>query len=199
MSFSGPIEGVFILLHYIMSLYFLFHIFTYITELILATFNFVTSPFSTKVSFEVRCLERSWFYSSFIQDFNTRNLPFLTHYLKDLLMRMKSYCTCCLLSYCISIELTLLDWLLDTFLCPLVKQKGDQQEIQSLFGCWKPLVIFAALVQMHTTASTLSLGVLRGQRGAWVPCIYKVYLAYRELCHLVQYTCPIVLPLISGL
>ena len=27
----------------------------------------------------------------------------------------------------------------------------------------------------------------------------KVYLVYRELCHLVQYTCPIVLPLISGL
>ena len=48
-------------------------------------------------------------------------------------------------------------------------------------------------------ASTLSLGVLRGQRGAWAPCIYKVYLVYRELCHLVQYTCPIVLPLIGGL
>ena len=48
-------------------------------------------------------------------------------------------------------------------------------------------------------ASTLSLWVLRGRRGAWAPCIYKVYLVYRELCHLVQYTCPIVLPLISGL
>ena len=29
--------------------------------------------------------------------------------------------------------------------------------------------------------------------------VYKVYLVYRELCHLVQYTCPIILPLISGL
>ena len=29
--------------------------------------------------------------------------------------------------------------------------------------------------------------------------IYKVYLVYKELCHLVQYTCPIVLPLISEL
>ena len=48
-------------------------------------------------------------------------------------------------------------------------------------------------------ASTLSLWVLRGRRGARAPCIYKVYLVYRELCHLVQYTCPIVLPLISGL
>ena len=28
---------------------------------------------------------------------------------------------------------------------------------------------------------------------------YKVYLVYRELCHLVQYTCPIILLLISGL
>ena len=34
---------------------------------------------------------------------------------------------------------------------------------------------------------------------AWAPCIYKVYLVYRELCHLVLYTCPIVLPLIAGL
>ena len=52
-----------------------------------------------------------------------------------------------------------------------------------------------------SAASTLSLWVLRGRRGAWAPCIYiyKVYLVYRELCHLVQYTCPIVLPLISGL
>ena len=31
-------------------------------------------------------------------------------------------------------------------------------------------------------ASTLSLWVLCGQRGAWAPCIYKVYLVYRELC-----------------
>ena len=29
--------------------------------------------------------------------------------------------------------------------------------------------------------------------------VYKIYLVYRELCLLVQYTCPIVLPLISGL
>ena len=29
--------------------------------------------------------------------------------------------------------------------------------------------------------------------------VYQIYLVYRELCHLVQYTCPIVLPLISGL
>ena len=49
------------------------------------------------------------------------------------------------------------------------------------------------------TASTLSLWVLRGRRGACAPCIYKVYLVYRELCHLVQYTCPIVLSLIGGL
>ena len=27
----------------------------------------------------------------------------------------------------------------------------------------------------------------------------KIYFVYRELCLLVQYTCPIVLPLISGL
>ena len=54
--------------------------------------------------------------------------------------------------------------------------------------------------QFHNlAASTLSLGVLRGRRGAWAPCIYKVYLVYRELCHLVQYTRPIVLPLIGGL
>ena len=39
-----------------------------------------------------------------------------------------------------------------------------------------------------------------GRRGAWAPCIYiKVYLIYRELCHLVQYTCPIVLLVISSL
>ena len=44
-----------------------------------------------------------------------------------------------------------------------------------------------------------SMYTLRGLRGAWAPCIYKVYLVYRELCLLVQYTCPIVLPLISGL
>ena len=48
-------------------------------------------------------------------------------------------------------------------------------------------------------ASTLSLGVLCGRRGTWAPCIYKVYLVYRELYHLVLYTCPIVLPLIAGL
>ena len=29
--------------------------------------------------------------------------------------------------------------------------------------------------------------------------VYQIYLAYKELCHLVQYTCPIFLPLISGL
>ena len=29
--------------------------------------------------------------------------------------------------------------------------------------------------------------------------VYQIYLVYRELCHLVQYTCPIVLPLINGL
>ena len=29
--------------------------------------------------------------------------------------------------------------------------------------------------------------------------VYQIYLVYRELCLLVQYTCPIVLPLISGL
>ena len=29
--------------------------------------------------------------------------------------------------------------------------------------------------------------------------VYQIYLVYRELYHLVQYTCPIVLPLISGL
>ena len=49
-----------------------------------------------------------------------------------------------------------------------------------------------------SAASTLSLWVLCGQRGAWAPCI-QVYLVYRELCHLVQYTCPIFLPLIRGL
>ena len=48
-------------------------------------------------------------------------------------------------------------------------------------------------------ASTLSLWVLRGLRGAWAPCIYRVYLVYRELCHLVQYTCPIILPLTSAI
>ena len=48
-------------------------------------------------------------------------------------------------------------------------------------------------------ANTLSLGVLGGRRGVWAPCIYKVYLVYRELCHLVQYTCPIALLLIGGL
>ena len=41
--------------------------------------------------------------------------------------------------------------------------------------------------------------VLRGWRGAWAPCIDKVYLVYRKLCQLVQYTCPIVLQLIGGL
>ena len=46
--------------------------------------------------------------------------------------------------------------------------------------------------------STLSLQVLRGRRGAWVPCI-SVHLVYRVLCHLMQYTCPIILLLISGL
>ena len=29
--------------------------------------------------------------------------------------------------------------------------------------------------------------------------VYQIYLVYRELCHLVQYTCPIVLLLICGL
>ena len=48
-------------------------------------------------------------------------------------------------------------------------------------------------------ANTLSLRVLRGRRGSWAPRIYKVYLVYRELCHLVHYTCPIILPLIGGL
>ena len=65
-----------------------------------------------------------------------------------------------------------------------------------------PYVSTASLRGTHRptclAASTLSLGVLRGRRGAWAPCIYKVYLVYRELYHLVQYTCPIVLPLISG-
>ena len=42
---------------------------------------------------------------------------------------------------------------------------------------------------------TLSLYVLCGWRGAWVP----VYSVYRVLCHLVQYVCPIGLPLINGL
>ena len=42
-------------------------------------------------------------------------------------------------------------------------------------------------------ASTLSLGVLHGR------LVYQIYLVYRELCLLVRYTCPIVLPLISGL
>ena len=39
-------------------------------------------------------------------------------------------------------------------------------------------------------ASTLSPWVLLGRRGAWAPCIYKVYLVYRELWHWVQCTCP---------
>ena len=56
----------------------------------------------------------------------------------------------------------------------------------------------AFIRETKTAASTLSLWVLSGWRGAWEPCIYKVYLVYRELCHLVQYACPIVLPLISG-
>ena len=51
-------------------------------------------------------------------------------------------------------------------------------------------------VKSSYVGSTLSLWVLRGRRGAWAPCIYKVYLVYRELCHLVQYTCPIVLQLL---
>ena len=38
-----------------------------------------------------------------------------------------------------------------------------------------------------------------GERHGRLVYIYKVYLVYRELCHLVQYTCPIALPLISGL
>ena len=29
--------------------------------------------------------------------------------------------------------------------------------------------------------------------------VYQIYLVYSELCHLAQYTCPIVLPLISSL
>ena len=48
-------------------------------------------------------------------------------------------------------------------------------------------------------ASTLSLWALRGRRGAWAPCIYKVYLVYRELCHSLEYTCPIALLFVNGL
>ena len=41
-----------------------------------------------------------------------------------------------------------------------------------------------------SAVSTLSLWVLYGRRGAWAPC-KSVYLVCRELCHLVQYTCPL--------
>ena len=71
----------------------------------------------------------------------------------------------------------------------------------------------------HVSTASLSKGVggLEGRIGLPalqpVPClsgscvgreghgrlVYQIYLVYRELCHLVQYTCPIVLPLISGL
>ena len=43
------------------------------------------------------------------------------------------------------------------------------------------------------------LGLAWVERGMDALYIYKVCLVYRELCHLVQYTCPIVLLLIIGL
>ena len=45
----------------------------------------------------------------------------------------------------------------------------------------------------------LSGSCMGGEGHGHLIYIYKVYLIYRELCHMVQYTCPIVLPLISGL
>ena len=82
---------------------------------------------------------------------------------------------------------------------------------RSAFGNYSPPIRFNCLLEQGAggfrrthrptclAASTLSLWVLCGRRGTWAPCIYKVYLVYRELCHLVLYTCPIVLPLIAGL
>ena len=83
-------------------------------------------------------------------------------------------------------------------------------------GPTQPLVI---IHQTHVYTASLSRG-WGGSEGRIglpalqpVPClsgscvggeghgrlVYQIYLVYRELCHLVQYTCPIVLPLISGL
>ena len=53
---------------------------------------------------------------------------------------------------------------------------------------------------LHSSQYLVSLGLAWAERGMGALYIrYKVYLVYRELCHLVQYTCPIILPLISGL
>ena len=85
---------------------------------------------------------------------------------------------------CSRLHLSLGDFLLPThFNCI------SEQGVRGLEGAHKPTC---------SATSTLSLEVLRGRRGAWVPCI-SVYLVYRVLCHLVQYACSIVLPLISGL
>ena len=83
-------------------------------------------------------------------------------------------------------------------------------------GLTQPLVI---IHHPHVLTASLSKGLegLEGRIGLPalqpVPClsgscvggeghgrlVYQIYLVYRELCHLVQYTCPIVLLLISGL
>ena len=83
-------------------------------------------------------------------------------------------------------------------------------------GLAQPLVI---IYHQHVSTASLSKGWggLKGRIGLPalqpVPClsgscvggeghgrlVYQIYLVYRELCHLVQYTCPIALLLISGL
>ena len=62
---------------------------------------------------------------------------------------------------------------------------------RSAFGNYSPPTRFNCLFEqgvggfsgMHRptclAAITLALWVLRGQRGAWAPCIYKVYVVYR--------------------
>ena len=81
---------------------------------------------------------------------------------------------------------------------------------RSAFGNYSPPTRFNFLFELGVGGLEGCIGLPALQP---VPCVsgscvggeghgrlvYQIYLVYRELWHLVQYTCPIVLPLISGL
>ena len=66
-----------------------------------------------------------------------------------------------------------------------------------------PQVFTRVMAPISSILHSLGIRIRRylnvGGKGHGRLVYVKVYLVYRELCHLVQYTCPIVLPIISGL
>ena len=70
--------------------------------------------------------------------------------------------------------------------------------LELLMQVWQELCLPGPVGTSTLQAGVTATLVARVERGMGALYI-KTYLVHRELYHLVQYTCPIVLPLISGL